>query len=187
MNLHFIYAGFCLLSSVFCGLMGYRYADIQREREIAQIQEQMKAQEVIALQNKNEKENVYSKALITTQSKIAISNDRIAATFSNLNAWADSNFVIDNSVSLHNEDNTGSNTDMSSTASTAGAVSDCECRCDDKNAAKLRRLYQEQLIVARDCDITATHYNALIEFYGSVSAPLGGVEKNTSFDSRPRP
>lgn len=172
MNLRFIYAGFCLLSSVACGLMGYRYADAQREREIAQIHEQMKAQEVIALQNKNERENVFSKALSESQSKIAISNDRIAATFSNLNAWADRNFVIDNSVSLHNsEDNASSNSDMSSTAGTAGAVSDCECRCDGKDQAKLRRLYQQQLIVARDCDITATHYNALIEFYGSVSTP----------------
>ena len=172
MNLHFIYAGFCLLSSVFCGLMGYRYADIQREREIAQIQEQMKAQEVIALQNKNERENVYSKALSESQSKIAVSSDRITAAYRDLNAWADSNFVIDNSVSMHNsEDNTSSNSDMPSTATTAGAVSDCKCRCDGKDQAKLRRLYQEQLIVARDCDITATHYNALIEFYRSISTP----------------
>ena len=172
MNLHFMYAGFCLLSSVFCGLMGYRYADIQREREIAQIQEQMKAQEVIALQNKNERENVYSKALITTQSKIAVSSDRITAAYRDLNAWADRNIITDNSISLHNsQDNASRNSGLSSTASTAGAVSDCECRCDGKNTEELRRLYQQQLIVARDCDITATHYNALIEFYGSVSAP----------------
>lgn len=172
MNLHFIYAGFCLLSSVFCGLMGYRYADTQREREIAQIQEQMKAQEVIALQNKNERENVYSKALITTQSKIAVSSDRITAAYRDLNAWADSNFVIDNSVSMHNsEDNASSDSDMSSTASTAGAVQRSECRCDGKDQAKLRRLYQEQLIIARDCDITASYYNELIKFYRSVSTP----------------
>lgn len=172
MNLHFIYAGFCLLSSVFCGLMGYRYADIQREREIAQIQEQMKAQEVIALQNKNERENVYSKALSESQSKIAVSSDRITAAYRDLNAWADSNIFADNGISLHNsQDNASRNSDMSSTATTAGAVSDCKCRCDGKDQAKLRRLYQEQLIVARDCDITATHYNALIEFYRSISTP----------------
>ena len=170
MNLHFMYAGFCLLSSVFCGLMGYRYADIQREREIAQIQEQMKAQEVIALQNKNERENVYSKALSESQSKIAVSSDRITAAYRDLNAWADSNFVIDNSVSMHNsEDNTSGNSGLSSTASTAGAVSDCECRCDGKDTEKLRRLYQQQLIVARDCDITATYYNHLIDWYNKIS------------------
>lgn len=118
------------------------------------------------------RENVYSKALITTQSKIAVSSDRITAAYRDLNAWADSNFVIDNGISMHNsQDNASGNSGLSSTASTAGAVSDCECRCDGKDTEKLRRLYQEQLIVARDCDITATHYNALIEFYGSVSAP----------------
>lgn len=172
MNLHFIYAGFCLLSSVFCGLMGYRYADIQREREIAQIQEQMKAQEVIALQNKNERENVYSKALSESQSKIAVSSDRITAAYRDLNAWADSNIFADNGISLHNsQDNASRNSDMSSTATTAGAVSDCKCRCDGKDQAKLRRLYQEQLIIARDCDITASYYNELIKFYRSVSTP----------------
>lgn len=169
MNLRFIYAGFCLLSSVVCGLMGYRYADAQREREIAQIQEQMKAQEVIALQDKIDKEYVFTKALSESQSKIAISNDRIATTFSNLNAWADSGFVIDNSISLHNEDNPSGNSGLSDSTTTAGAVSDCKCRCDGKNSTELRRLYQEQLILARDCDITASYYNELIKFYEHVS------------------
>ena len=132
--------------------------------------EQSKEQEALALQNKIERENVYSKALITTQSKIAISNDRITAAFRDLNSWADRNIITDNSISLHNsQDNASRNSDMSSTASTAGAVSDCECRCDGKNTEKLRRLYQEQLIVARDCDINATYLNNLIEWYGNIS------------------
>lgn len=159
-----------LLACFGSGYVGYQIASTSYELEISHIREQSKEQEALALQNKNERENVYSKALITTQSKIAISNDRITATFSDLNAWADSNSFADHSISLHNsEDNTSSNSDMPSTASTAGAVSDCKCRCDGKDQAKLRRLYQEQLIVARDCDITATHYNALIEFYEHVS------------------
>ena len=106
------------------------------------------------------------------QSKIAVSSDRITAAYRDLNAWADSNFVIDNSVSMHNsEDNTSGNSGLSSTASTAGAVQRSECRCDGKNTAELRRLYQEQLIIARDCDITASYYNELIEFYRSISTP----------------
>jgi len=161
-----------LLACLGSGYVGYQIASTSYELEISHIREQSKEQEALALQNKNEAENVYSKALITTQSKIAISNDRITATFRDLNSWADSNIVTDNSISLHNsQDNTSRNSDMSSTATTAGAVSDCKCRCDGKDAAKLRRLYQEQLIVARDCDITATHYNALIEFYRSISTP----------------
>lgn len=159
-----------LLACFGSGYIGYQIASTSYELEISHIREQSKEQEALALQNKNERENVYSTALITTQSKIAISNDRIATTFSNLNSWADSNFVTDNSNSLHNsQDNASSNSDMSSTASTARTVSDCECRCDGKNTAELRRLYQEQLIIARDCDITASHYNELIKFYEHVS------------------
>lgn len=159
-----------LLACFGSGYVGYQIASTSYELEISHIREQSKEQEALALQNKNERENVYSTALITTQSKIAISNDRIATTFSNLNSWADSNFVTDNSNSLHNsQDNASSNSDMSSTASTARTVSDCECRCDGKNTAELRRLYQEQLIIARDCDITASHYNELIKFYEHVS------------------
>lgn len=159
-----------LLACFGSGYVGYQIASTSYELEISHIREQSKEQEALALQNKNERENVYSKALITTQSKIAISNDRIAETFSNLNSWADRNIFTDNTVGLHNsQDNASSNSDMSSTASTAGAVSDCECRCDGKDQAKLRRLYQEQLIIARDCDITASHYNELIKFYEHVS------------------
>ena len=159
-----------LLACLGSGYLGYQIASTSYELEISHIREQSKEQEALALQNKNERENVYSTALITTQSKIAISNDRIATTFSNLNSWADSNIVTDNSISLHNsQDNTSRNSDMSSTATTAGAVSDCKCRCDGKNPAEFRRLYQEQLIIARDCDITATYYNHLIDWYNKIS------------------
>ena len=167
----FILSAIALLAShLTVGVIGYLGARNYYLLQIEQIKTDAQIELAKAIADKNEKENVYSKALITTQSKIAISNDRIAAVFSSLNAWGDSNFITDNIVSLHNsQDNASGNSDMSSTASTAGAVSDCECRCDGKDTEKLRRLYQEQLIVARDCDINATYLNNLIEWYGSIS------------------
>ena len=166
----FILSAIALLAShLTVGVIGYLGARNYYLLQIEQIRTDAQIELAKAIADKNEKENVYSKALITTQSKIAISNDRIAAVFSSLNAWGDSNFVTDNIVGLHNEDNTSSNSDMPSTASTAGAVQRSECRCDGKNTEKLRRLYQEQLIIARDCDITASHYNELIRYYESVS------------------
>ena len=159
-----------LLACLGSGYLGYQIASTSCELEISHIREQSKEQEALALQNKNERENVYSTTLITTQSKIAISSDRITATFRDLNAWADSNIFADNGISMHNsQDNASGNSGLSSTASTAGAVSDCECRCDGKDTEKLRRLYQEQLIVARDCDINATYLNNLIEWYNIIS------------------
>lgn len=159
-----------LLACLGSGYLGYQIASTSYELEISHIREQSKEQEALALQNKIERENVYSKALSESQSKIAVSSDRITAAYRDLNAWADSNFVIDNGISMHNsQDNASGNSGLSSTASTAGAVSDCECRCNGKDTEKLRRLYQEQLIVARDCDINATYLNNLIEWYGSIS------------------
>ena len=138
--------------------------------QIEQIRTDAQIELAKAIADKNEKENVYSKALSESQSKIAVSSDRITAAYRDLNAWADSNFVIDNSVSMHNsQDNASGNSGLSDSATTAGAVSDCKCRCDGKDQTKLRRLYQEQLIIARDCDITASHYNELIRYYESVS------------------
>lgn len=51
------------------------------------------------------------------------------------------------------------------TASASGSVSESSGQCARTNGAKLRKLYEEQLTIARDCDITAAHYNELIEFY----------------------
>ena len=169
----FILSAIALLAShLTVGVIGYLGARNYYLLQIEQIRTDAQIELAKAIADKNEKENVYSKALSESQSKIAVSSDRITAAYRDLNAWADRNFVIDNSVSMHNsEDNTSGNSGLSSTASTAGAVQRSECRCDGKNTAELRRLYQEQLIIARDCDITASYYNELIEFYRSISTP----------------
>lgn len=41
-------------------------------------------------------------------------------------------------------------------------------RCTRQDSAKFQRLYEQQLEVARDCDITATYYNKLLELYKNV-------------------
>lgn len=41
-------------------------------------------------------------------------------------------------------------------------------RCVRQDHAKFQRLYEQQLEVARDCDITATYYNKLLELYENV-------------------
>ena len=41
-------------------------------------------------------------------------------------------------------------------------------RCVRQDHAKFQRLYEQQLEVARDCDIPATYYNKLLELYENV-------------------
>ena len=76
-----------------------------------------------------------------------------------------------NANSMHNNQDSATNSkQMPTDTSTTSRVQDCKCECSRVNRAKLQRLYQRQLIVARDCDITATHYNQLIKLYNSIYA-----------------
>ena len=58
---------------------------------------------------------------------------------------------------------------LPSDASASGSIPKDKCKCSGKDQAKLQRLLTEQLIVAKDCDITATYYNHLIDWYNSIS------------------
>lgn len=71
---------------------------------------------------------------------------------------------------LNNQDSATDTKQVSATTSSTSRVQECRCECSRVNRAKLQRLYQRQLIVARDCDITATHYNQLIKLYNSIYA-----------------
>lgn len=54
---------------------------------------------------------------------------------------------------------------LSATATATSRVSTSTSQRVGTDRAKLQRLYERQLVIARDCDITAAHYNELIEFY----------------------
>ncbi|MCI7772626.1 MAG: hypothetical protein MR514_02020 [Succinivibrio sp.] len=73
------------------------------------------------------------------------------------------------SDSVHVNSDSTSETALSSDSKTLNSVSACNCQCSDRDRAKLQRLYQRQLTIARDCDITATYYNHLIDWYNSIS------------------
>ena len=42
-------------------------------------------------------------------------------------------------------------------------------KCVKQNREKLQRLYEQQLIIARDCDITAAKYNELIKLFNMLN------------------
>lgn len=70
--------------------------------------------------------------------------------------------------SLHTDSGSSGETALSTNSKTLNSVSACNCQCGDRDRTKLQRLYQRQLTIARDCDITAAHYNALIKLYESL-------------------
>lgn len=54
------------------------------------------------------------------------------------------------------------------TSTTERTTAEKKCQCNGAYKTKLQRLYEQQLTVARDCDITATYYNKLLELYNNV-------------------
>lgn len=72
------------------------------------------------------------------------------------------------SDSVHVNSDSASETALSTNSKTLNSVSASNCQCSDRDRTKLRRLYERQLTIARDCDITAAHYNALIKLYESL-------------------
>lgn len=79
-----------------------------------------------------------------------------------------SDFLPGDSGWLQQSDNTSSSKDVPSNSKTS-IISQSKCQCDGTDKAKLRKLYEQQLTIARDCDITSTYYNNLIDLYNKVS------------------
>ena len=126
------------------------------------------AQAVIKQQEEFRKQERERYAQVSTiQSNLADGVADVIKSYNTLNDSIDSF----NANSMHdNKDSATNSKQMPTDTSTTSRVQDCRCECSKADRAKLQRLYQQQLIVARDCDITATHYNQLIKLYNSIYA-----------------
>ena len=126
------------------------------------------AQAVIKQQEEFSKQERERYAQVSTiQSNLADGVADVIKSYNTLNDSMDSF----NANSMHdNQDSATDTNQVSATTSTTSRVQDCRCERTTADRAKLQRLYQRQLIVARDCDITATHYNQLIKLYNSIYA-----------------
>ena len=126
------------------------------------------AQAVIKQQEEFRKQERERYAQVSTiQSNLADGVADVIKSYNTLNDSMDSF----NANSMHdNQDSATDTNQVSATTSTTSRVQDCRCERTTVDREKLQRLYQRQLIVARDCDITATHYNQLIKLYNSIYA-----------------
>ena len=146
---------------------GYYLAAKRYEAKIEEYRAEQ-AQAVIKQQEEFRKQEAERYAQVSTiQSNLA---DGVADVIKSYNTLNDSMDSI-NANSLHdNQDSATDSKQMSTTTSSTSRVQECRCECSRADRARLQRLYQRQLIVARDCDITATHYNQLIKLYNSIYA-----------------
>lgn len=116
-----------------------------------------------ALADKAKKENEFNGVLADVQSSISLDLKNLTLAY---DKHRDTRLFSDTD-SVHT-DTANSNKDLSSNTTTTKAVSKSTCQCNGVDRAKFQRLYQQQLVIARDCDITATYYNKLIDLYNGV-------------------
>ena len=114
---------------------------------------------------KTQKEQEFFTEALNVQSNLSEDIQGIASTYNHYF----SDFLPGDSGWLQQSGNASSSKDVSSNSKTSISISQSKCQCDGTDKAKLRKLYEQQLTIARDCDITASYYNNLIDLYNKVS------------------
>lgn len=146
------YLGYSLTSSY------YQIKLVTMEKQSEQILNE-------AQKAKTQKEQEFFTEALNVQSNLSEDIQGIASTYNHYF----SDFLPGNSGWLQQSDNTSSSKDVSPNSSTTSSISQSKCQCDGTDKTKLRKLYEQQLTIARDCDITASYYNNLIDLYNKVS------------------
>ena len=161
----FLFCGVWLIGCI-AYFLGYQYAsnkcDIKTAETVAEAQEQY----ANALEKKNEIQSKMATVVDKSQSDLATSIEQTTANYDSListdlripDEWvqSDSNTTDSESGSVPSD------------TRTTEPVSGTQCKCVKDNGAKLQRLYKQQLIVARDCDITTSYYNSLLKLYNGI-------------------
>ena len=111
------------------------------------------------LEIEHERQKAAQIAVVKTQEDLEDLESRYADAIAELNNLQLQQFTYDS-------DDTSA---LSEDSSITNTVPESSGKCFGENKAKLQRLYENQLSVARDCDITASYYNRLIELYESIS------------------
>ena len=146
---------------------GYHLASTQCELEKLEFYNDALEKQAQADRKTQDMENVYKDALVNAQSGVVLDLERINADFTgaslDLSSWSDG--------MRYNEAGADSTEQLSDTPAASSAVSEKKCGCSATDRTKLQRLYEQQLVIARDCDITTSYYNRLLEMYKTISSP----------------
>ena len=146
---------------------GYHLASTQCELEKLEFYNDALEKQAQADRKTQDVENVYKNALVNAQSGVVLDLERINADFSSarfgLSSWSDG--------MRYNEAGADSTKQLSDTPAASPGIQTPPCKCPSTDGAKFQRLYKQQSIVARDCDINTSYYNRLLEMYKTISSP----------------
>ena len=135
---------------------GYTWSDRQNQLEWAEYKEQVSKQNLVAVQQVQQLEQKLAKAYQEADQGAQNAKDFIDTTYA-----AMSNKLQDYST------NTTDSQSMSTTATTTCQVCSCRNQHDAKSRRSFRKLRADILTITRDCDITASYYNELINLYNN--------------------
>ena len=144
-------------------LAGYSYSADKYELQLRNLEKEAVDLEIKAIEDQRNKEYEYYFISNENAKSAQTSVEQITKDFS---------AAVSDGLSFRVLNETSSDTNtaaLSSDASAASTIQAGRCECNKKDKAKLQRLYEQQLVVARDCDINSTYLNKLIEWYGSIS------------------
>ena len=142
---------------VVCFIGGWYLNCLRYEHNMQEFINSELQQQIQAVEDARSKEQEYREKLdkTTRQAKEAI--DVVNAHYRKL---------LNDSLSKSSASNQNS---VPSASGSSVPISKSTSKCTEQHRAKLQRLYEQQLVIARDCDITAAHYNELIDFYEALN------------------
>ena len=155
-NLSIVGISFLLLGLFIGWKVTSTYFEAEMNAMLLQIQEQEQKSHVEAL----EKTIKNTETLTVKLGELNNETSNINNKFMSLSKF--------NIEQLRTEDTSSDTTLRTDTRTTERTTTEKKERCVRQDRAKFQRLYEQQLEVARDCDITATYYNKLLELYENV-------------------
>ena len=162
---------FFLLLSLFiaCFVAGYSYASFRYQLEIEQLTNQLNEQAIQALEDRQEMEERLYLEVVNATNEFDLYSSAIADKFNSLSA-----VTFNDSFEWLPEHSDGQ--DLKPVSDYAGdsseATSKTECKCNGDNRAELQRvqkLYEKELVKAKQCDLNTAQLNSLIDLVSSIS------------------
>lgn len=148
-----------ILSLLWTGIVfycGYNWSDSQNQLEWAKYKEQVATQNLAVTKHVQHLEQELATAYQKADQGAQNAKDLIDNTYDSMSA------------KLHDySTNTTDSQSMSTTAATTSKVCSCGNQYNAKSRQAFRKLRADILTITRDCDITASYYNELINLYNN--------------------
>lgn len=148
-----------ILSLLWTGIVfycGYTWSDRQNQLEWAKYKEQVATQNLAVTKHVQHLEQELATAYQKADQGAQNAKDLIDNTYDSMSA------------KLHDySTNATDSQSMSTTATTTSTVCSCGNQHDAESRRAFRKLRADILTITRDCDITASYYNELINLYNN--------------------